>query len=818
MEKIAFSQLFKDRVLVLDGAMGTILQPLVKAGFCLESLNLDQPEQVRSVYAAYVDAGADIISTNTFGGNRIKLAEYGIGSKTVAINASAARDAKTVAAGRAFVAGTVGPTGKLIEPLGPLSFPEAVEVFREQAEALAEGGADFLLLETFSDLREIRAALHAIRDSITLPVLASMTFDEHFTTFTGTDPVTAAVVLDAAGADAVGVNCSTGPEPMLEVLGRYAGATAKPLFAEPNAGLPRLDPDGARYSVSPETMARFAVSFADIGASAVGTCCGSTPEHTRRIRQLIGKRKPVGRIVETRLRVASRFQTVPIGSGQPFCVIGERINPTNRSELAAAYRQGDTAAVLKEALDQAREGAHVLDVNAGVPGIDEAAALAAAARRLSESVRVPLCLDSTHPAALEAALREIPGKALINSVSGDAGKAAAILPLAARYGAAVLCLAVDGRGIPKTAEERIRVLRSIADAASAAGVPRSDLLCDCLTLAVSAEPGRAEETLKALRMTRGELGLPTVLGVSNISYGLPDRGVLNAAFLGMAMASGLDAAIMNPGDPRMTETVRAASVLTLRDRDSLEYVRSRSARKRQPAASFDASEGASGDESPGGRVTRAVLQGDREGIERLVAVALDAGESPADLNATRLIPAIQRVGKMYETKEIYLPQMILSAETMQKALAVLEPRMAGADETRKGTVVICTVAGDVHDIGKNLVSLFLRNRGFRVVDLGKDVPAAVIAEKATSVGADFVALSALMTTTMTEMPVVIRALRDSGSGARVIVGGAVVTREYADSIRADGFAPDGVAAADLLASWSDFKQNGGNPECLIPPS
>jgi 5-methyltetrahydrofolate--homocysteine methyltransferase len=808
MEKSAFYQFLHERIRVLDGAMGTMLQPLVKAGSCLEILNAEQPGQVRSVYSDYAQAGADIISTNTFGGSRIKLHEFGLGPRTAELNRSAAKDAKSAASGRALVAGVIGPTGKLIEPLGPLSFAEAVDVFREQAQALAEGGADCLLLETFSDLREIRAAILASTEAASLPILASMTFDENFTTFTGTDPVTAAVVLDAAGADAIGVNCSTGPEPMLEVLGRFAGATAKPLFAEPNAGLPRLDSGTARYDVPPEKMARFAVSFAEIGVSAIGTCCGSTPEHTRSIRRALGNRKPVARPVERLLRIASRFQTVSIGPGQPFCIIGERINPTNRPELAAAFRGGESGPILQEAQDQVREGAHALDVNAGVPGIDEAAALASAARRLSESARVPLCLDCTRPEALEAALREIPGKALINSVSGDAAKAAAILPLAAKYGAAVLCLAVDGRGIPKTAEERINVLRSVIEAAEAAGVPRSDLICDCLTLTVSTQPGRAAETLKALRMTSGELGLPTVLGVSNVSFGLPDRGPLNASFLSMAMASGLDAAILNPGDARMTETVRAASVLTLRDRDSLEYVRSAAARRRGSSGPTPVS--AAAEEGPGGRVARAVLQGDRDAIGRLVAEALDAGETPADLNALRLVPAIQRVGRMYEAREIYLPQMILSAETMQKALAVLEPRLAGGREKHCGTVVICTVAGDVHDIGKNLVALFLRNRGFRVIDLGKDVPAGAIVERAVSVSADFVALSALMTTTVTEMPAVIRELRSAGCRARVIVGGAVVTREYAGSIGADGYAPDGPAAADLLSAWAGSEHPKGD--------
>jgi 5-methyltetrahydrofolate--homocysteine methyltransferase len=787
--------LLRDRILVLDGAMGTFLQSHVRPGACMELINLEEPELASRAHCQYLAAGADILSTNTFGASAINLRSFGLGPRTREINVRAAQLARAAAGGKALVAGTIGPTGKLVDPLGPLSFEEAYEAFRVQAEALAEGGADCILLETFSDLREIKAALLAACEHTRLPVLASMTFEKDFLTFTGTDPETAATVLEASGADAIGVNCSTGPEPMLEVLGRYSQTTGLPLFAEPNAGMPKLENGVTCFSVSPEEMARFALQFADIGASFIGSCCGSTPEHTRRLKQALAGRKPVSRASVSSFRLSSRVRSVSIGPGKPFCVIGERINPTNRNDLSGALANHDFGPIQEEAIRQVREGANVLDVNVGVPGIDESSALAGVVRLLSSTVQAPLCIDSTRSEAVEAALREIPGKPLINSVNGDSKSLNSILPLARRYGAAVLCLAVGERGIPDSAEERIAVLRSIIAEASRLGIPKSNLICDCLTLTVSAGQSRAEETLKAVRIVREELKLPTVLGVSNVSFGLPDRSLINAAFLSMAMSSGLDAAILNPGDARMMETARAASVLTLRDRDSRDFVLSHSRRRRGPDAV--ASHTALSADSAR-KVYDAVLHGNRDGVGVLVQHALDEGRSATEINETALIPAIREVGRLYERKEVYLPQMILSAETLQKAFKILEPRFGGAGVKHSGTVVLCTVKGDVHDIGKNLVGLFLRNHGFRVVDLGKDVPAEAVVDDAVKHDADAVALSALMTTTMTEMPTVIRALRDAGSRAKVLVGGAVVTQAYAEAIGADGYTKDGATAADLL--------------------
>jgi 5-methyltetrahydrofolate--homocysteine methyltransferase len=794
MERTEFRQRLENEILIIDGAMGTFLIPHLPSGACVDAAGLDRPDLVLGGHEAYVKAGADIILTNTFGASRIKLQEYGLGDKTREINRAAAKLAKKAASGNGvWVAGCMGPTGKLVEPMGPLGFDDVYALYKEQALALAEGGVDLLLFETFSDLKEIKIAVMAARENTGLPLLASMTFGDGYVSYTGTDPETAAVALSSLDVDAVGVNCSTGPEPMLEVLGRYALVTALPLFVEPNAGLPRLKAGKAVYQVSPEDMAAFGERFVQIGAGLVGSCCGSTPDHTAELKRRLKGRRPPHRNVPLLLRLTSRGRTVSMGSGMPFCVIGERINPTNREDLSQALRDGRLGLVQNEGRSQTEQGAHVLDVNVGVPGIDEPAAMRKAVQALEAGSNAPLCIDSSHPGAIEAALREASGKALVNSVHGDAKSMNEILPLVKRFGAGVICLAVGEAGVPKTAEERFSVIQAIVEGAGRLGILRENLICDCLTLTVSAEQKRADETLRAVRMVKEKLGLPAVLGVSNISFGLPDRSVINATFLGMAMASGLDAAIINPGDPKIMETVRAASVLTVRDRDSREYVKSHVQKKKSGQTDVRKP-----GQAPGSfeKISEAVLLGNRDEIEFLVQQALGEGRTAVDINERALVPAIQEIGKKYDRKEIFLPQMILAAETMQRAVHFLEPHFGSGVKKNKGTVVLCTVKGDVHDIGKNIVALFLKNQGFAVHDIGKDVETETIVRKAVEVRADVVGLSALMTTTMVEMPNVISALKAAGCGARVIVGGAVVTQQYASQIGADAYAKDGVSAAE----------------------
>ena len=796
MDKQAFRQRVEQEIIILDGVFGTMLQPHLPPGSSVDAANIEKPDLVRGVLTGYVEAGTDILSTNSFGASRIRLKEFGLDSKTRDINYRAAQMAREVAGEGNWVAGVVGPTGKLVEPLGELSFDEAYDAFREQASALAEGGVDLFLLETFSDIKEIKIAVIAIKENTGLPIMAAMTFDENFTCFTGTDPVTAANVLDSLGVDAIGVNCSTGPGPMLEIVGRFAQTTELPLFVEPNAGIPRLNEKTKTimYRVSPGEMADFGEKFIQIGANIIGSCCGSTPEYTAELRKRLKGKKPLSRKVSPVLRLSSRVRTVEIGSDLPFCVIGERINPTNRENLATEIQDGKIGFIQKEAQEQAASGAHVLDVNIGIPNIDEAAYIGRVVRGIENVTDSPLSIDSVNSQAVEAALRESAGKVLINSVNGEEKSMERILPKAGRYGAGVLCLAVDEEGIPKTPEARLAVLKKIIQRAEEMGISRKNLICDCLTLTVSAQQKRVHTTLNAIRMVKEELGLPTVLGVSNISYGLPERSLINATFLSMAMASGLDAAIMNPGDRRIMETVRAASVLTVRDRDSQEFVKSHAKKKKVREKPEDKRP----EDKEEHAIFNAVINGNRDEIGALVEEALASGSSALDINNHLLIPAIEEVGRKYDRKEIYLPQMILAAETMQRAFILLEPYFEKGDVREQGRIVLCTVKGDVHDIGKNIVGLFLRNQGLHVIDLGKDVSKETIVQETLKQKADVVGLSALMTTTMTEIPEIIQALREAGSKAKVVVGGAVVTKKYAKEIGADGYAKDGVEAVDVV--------------------
>ena len=794
LDRKTFRQRLDTEVLILDGAMGTMIQSRIDIGGCFDALTVSHPDVVRGIHAAYMEAGADIISTNTFGANRIKLGNHGQADSVLRLNIAAAKLARESAQGKCWIAGCIGPTGKLVEPLGELTFDEAYDCYREQVLALAEGGVDLFLLETFSDLKECRIAVLAVHDMTDLPLMASMTYGDDYVTFTGTDPVTAGNVLESMGVDVLGVNCSTGPEPMLEILGRYATTVRCPLLIEPNAGLPQTEGGDIAYTVDPAAMAGYSEQFVDLGANIVGSCCGSTPAYTETIRHRIKKKKPLQRKIQSVLQLSSRNTTVPIGLNQPFCVVGERINPTNRDELTKDLVQGKISTLLKDAEAQADEGASVLDVNLGVPDIDEVRMMGRAVRGIENSVACPLCIDTIHPASIEAALRETAGKPLINSVNGEEGSLKSILPLAKRYGAAILCLAVGEGKIPKTAEERFGILKRIVREALKAGIRREDLICDCVTLTVSAQQKRAEETLRAVKMISKEMELPTILGVSNISFGLPERSLINASFLSMAMASGLDSAIMNPGDTRMMETVQAASVLTVRDPGSRSYVE-KQIRKRKNKSVEDRTQLYLED---AWKIPRTILSGNREEVGPLVEQALSEGKTALEINEELLIPAIQEVGKKYDRKEIYLPQMILSAETMQRALEVLEPYFESGDRQHAGCVMLCTVKGDVHDIGKNIVALFLKNHGFHVIDLGKDVTVDTILECIDSHHPDILGLSALMTTTMPEMRSVVRAVKESKRNVRIILGGAVVTQRYADEIGADGYARDGVSAVQLV--------------------
>jgi 5-methyltetrahydrofolate--homocysteine methyltransferase len=804
------------RILVLDGAMGTMLQESgLMPGACPESMNLEQPDIVTKIHLQYAVAGADILTTNTFGGSRIKLSEYGLGDKVAEVSHAAVKAARAAAdsyrkgrgpgAAPVFIAGDMGPTGKFIEPVGELSFDDAYANFYEQAKALAEAGADLLLIETMSDLKEARCAVIAAKAASSeaghrLPVAITMTFQQDLRTLLGTPPDVAVAVLEAAGADFVGANCSLGPEGIYEAAKIMAAAATVDLVFQPNAGLPKLVDGKTIYPASPEELGEWAGKFAGLGVRLIGSCCGSTPAHTKAIADAVR-----GKDAEARdkkgfgTRLTSRTRLVSVGTGFMPAVIGERINPTGRKALSEELSKGVFNIVKREAREQGQTGAALIDINVGLPGADEEALMASVVRAAEGATDLPLVIDSTDPRAIEAALKEVGGKCLVNSVTGDKDRLESILPLVKKYGAAVVGLTIDGSGIPQTAEERLRIAENILDACVAHGIPKEDLVIDCLVMTASAEQDQAVETLKAIALIKEKLGLTTSLGISNVSFGLPERPLINATYLAMALSHGLDAAMVNIYDQRIRDVMAAGAVLTGRDRRADSYVK---AYKKKPVY-FDATlpalrgSGKASSLSLEESIKKAVIDGDRDNIVAMVEAALDRGTEPMEVGNTCLIPALEEVGKLYESGEIFLPQVMQSAETMKAAFARLKLEMKG-QAGNNGKVLLATVYGDVHDIGKNILATLLENHGLEVIDLGKNVPVESVLDEAEKHKPDVIGLSALMTTTMTQMGAVIKERDRRGLHIPVVLGGAVVTDSYAKSVGAAAFSRDAMEAVEIF--------------------
>ena len=791
--KNKFLKRLESEILVLDGATGTMLQKKgMKPGSCPEELNLSNPEMIRAVHREYVEAGVNIITSNTFGGNRIKLTEYGLEGRLAEINTAAVKIAKDVAGKKCLVMSTIGPTGKFLKPIGDLSFDDTYNIFKEQISACLKAGADIIGFETFSDIKEIRAGLIAARDvSPDIPILAMMTFQNDMRTVVGTDPETASVVLNALGADLVGGNCSLGPEGLIEIFRRMNKVSRKPLVFQPNAGMPELCNGVTCYPASPETMAEYAVKFAKEGINIIGGCCGTTPEHLKAIVKAVKRIKPKKRVIPSYTAVSSRAKSVFFGYGKPPVRIGERINPTGKKLLSAELKEGNVSIIRDEAKRQAEAGADILDVNVGAPGVDEIKMMERGVFIVQDAVHLPLMLDSNNPSVLEAGLKVSDGKVIINSVNGEEKSLKTILPLAKKYGAVVLGLALDEKGIPKTATGRFKIADRILKRAIKIGIPKEDVLIDCLTLTVSAEPTQALETLKALKMIKDKLGLSTILGVSNVSFGLPSRPIINSAFLTMALESGLDASIINPMDSRMMEAFDASAVLIGKDIRADRYIKKYS---HQSSVTSHQSETKEESKNIRDRLKKAIIEGDKEKIVALVDEALKEGMKPMDVSSSALIPGLEEVGRRFEKGIYFLPQIILSAETMQSAFGRLKLEFKKAEFTSLGKVVMATVQGDIHDIGKNIVCTLLQNYGFEVIDLGKNVPAKTILNEAVKRDADIVGLSALMTTTMVEMENVIKLFRSEGIEVPIMVGGAVLTRKYAEEIGADVYAKDAMEA------------------------
>lgn len=787
----------RKRFVFLDGGMGTQLQARgLQPGQKPELAALEMPDVLTAIHTDYANAGADILLANTFGANAKKLAGCGHTVEDV-VTASIACARKAADTTGALVALDIGPLGELLVPAGTLSFEDAYAEFAQVIRAGTAAGADLVFLETMTDLYELKAAILAAKENCTLPIFTSMSFESRGRTFTGCTVESYAVTAAGLGADAVGINCSLGPKEILPFAQRLCRSVPAgvPVFVKPNAGLP--NPDGS-YNLDPDGFAAEMKEYAAIGVSMVGGCCGTTPAFIAKLHETFSPLAPADKIPIRRSCLCTPVRFVEVNG---ITVVGERINPTGKKRLQQALRDGDSAYPCTQAVAQAEAGAQVLDVNAGLPGIDEAATLEQLVKDLQAVTDLPLQLDSSNPEALSRALRIYNGKPIVNSVNGETETLEKILPLCKKYGAAVVGLALDKGGIPPTVEGRVAIARRIVDAAHAAGIPDEDIYIDCLCLTASAQQEGATQTLQALARCKKELGVRTVLGVSNISFGLPCRGYLNTTFLTMAMSAGLDLAIMNPNTPEMMAAVRAYRVLTCQDPQSTDYVavyadvQIQTTQTSKSAATVAEVSAA----APGGD---ALFEAVRRGLKAEARAAADAAltmREPLDVVNTSLIPALDAVGDGFEKGTVFLPQLLQAATAAQAAFEAIKAKIAASGQAQgsKGKIVIATVKGDVHDIGKNIVRVILENYGYDVLDLGRDVDPERVVEAVRQTGAKLVGLSALMTTTVPNMQATIEALHAANLDCKVMVGGAVLTPDYARDIGADYYCKDAKASADL---------------------
>lgn len=775
-------------IIILDGGMGTQLQAAgLPMGQAPELWNLTEPDQVTAVHRRYVEAGSRVLYTNTFGVNRLKAARLGHSVAELVEGgvrcARAACDDKSIR-----IALDIGPLGQILEPLGTLSFEEAYDIFCEIVIAGRDAGADLIVIETMSDLYEVKAAVLAAKENSSLPVWVTMTFEENGRTFVGTTIPAMGLTLTGLGVDAMGFNCSLGPKELLPMIRELKRWTDKPLILKPNAGLP--DPATGEYRITPEEFACALTPALQDDVRILGGCCGTTPEFIRALSaRIAGVRSEVPVPPPSHcFGICSASKTIRFG---PVRVIGERINPTGKKRFQQALRENDIDYIIARGIEQQDAGADILDVNVGLPGIDEADMMRRVVKALQGVIDLPLQIDSSDPAAIEAGLRAVNGKAIVNSVNGKEAVLSAILPLCKKYGAAVVGLCMDENGIPQTWQERVAIAERILNAALNAGIPKEDVLIDCLTLTVSAQQEQAAETLRAVRYVREELGLHTVLGVSNISFGLPARENITVSFLTQAMAAGLDFPIVNPNQRVIMDAVASFRVLSGEDRDSEAYIRR-----------FASLEAASTAPTPGAvkemNLQESILRGLKTETAALTTQALERHDEMEVINHL-LIPALDRVGELYEKQEIFLPQLINAANAACGGFDVIRQKLAGSGSrsVSKGKIVLATVFGDIHDIGKNIVRVVLENYGYTVIDLGRDVPADTIVETIIREDVRLVGLSALMTTTVASMADTIAAIRRSGHKCKIMVGGAVLTPEYAAAIGADYYAKDAKQSADI---------------------
>lgn len=811
MTREAFRELVKKGPVLLDGATGTNLQKAgMPVGVCPEQWILENSEVLIDLQKRYVEAGTDILFAPTFTASRIKLKEYGLEDHLEEMNRKLVALSKEAAKGtNALVAGDLTMTGEQLYPLGDLMFEDLVDVYKEQAKIIAEAGADLFVVETMMSLQECRAAVLAIREVCDLPVMVSLTYNEDGRTLYGTDPVTAVVVMQSLGADAVGMNCSTGPEAMLEPIAKMAEYATIPLLAKPNAGMPELIDGQTVFNVEPEEFAEVGKKLVEEGAAIIGGCCGTTPEHIRALKEAV-KGIPVKAPLQTKRRMlTSERKSVEITLDGHFMVIGERINPTGKKKLQAELKEGSLNLVRTMALEQEENGASILDINMGMNGIDEKEMMLRTIYEVTSTVDCPLCIDSSHVDIIEAALCIYPGRALINSISLEKEKFEKLLPIAKKYGAMFILLPLSDEGLPKDSAEKHGIIRTIMDEAVRIGMAKEDIIVDGLVATIGANPNAALECFETFSYCKNALELPTACGLSNISFGLPERTYVNTAFLTMAIANGLTMAIANPSQELLMNAAFASDMLLNKKESDIRYIErmnflsekyagmERVMVQKTPAGT-SAAGGEIRKESTGSGVFQAVLKGNKEHVLEEVKKMLDGGAKPDEIINEHLIAAINEVGELFDKKKYFLPQLISSANTMKLAIEYLEPMLERSNTEAMATIVVATVEGDIHDIGKNLVVLMLKNYGYHVIDLGKDVPADVIVDTAMNEGAKVIGLSALMTTTMMRMKDVVELAKEKGCTAKIVIGGAAITESFSDEIGADGYSKDAAECVKLV--------------------
>ena len=803
MTRQEFRQLLEERIAFIDGATGTELQKRgLKAGVCPEKWIIDNPSAIQDLQRLYYEAGSDIVLAPTFTASRIKLAEYGLEDNLIEMNRQLVRLTREVAGEKGLVAADISMTGKQLFPLGDLMFEDLVDCYKEQVAAILEEGVDLFVVETMMSLQECRAAVLAIKESCDLPIIVSLTFNPDGKTLYGTAPDTAMIVLESMGVDCVGMNCSTGPDAMLDLVKQMAAVANVPIMVKPNAGLPELENGKTVYKMGPAEFTEACLKLYEAGASLFGGCCGSTPEHIKALVAAL-KDKPQHVYKNEPLRVVtSERMNTWIDLDGPFMVIGERINPTGKKKFQESLKNGSLSMVVDFAREQEEKGANILDVNMGMNGIDEKQMMLDSIYEVTSAVDLPLCLDTSHVDVMEAALRIYPGRALINSISAEEAKMEDMLRLAKKYGAMFITLPLSGAGLPKDIEEKKQHINTVLTAAERIGLRKEDAVVDVLVQTVGAEGTAGLQCFETIEYCKNELKLPTVCGLSNISFGMPNRPFVNTTYLTIAVSKGLTMAIANPNQDMLMYCAAAADTLmnkpgALEKYASLPVLESSVSTASKGAGNPQSNQSAYGDLSP---VAECVVKGKKEQIIPEIQKLIDEGVEPQAIIEEHLIKGINVVGDLYDKKKYFLPQLIAGANAMELGMKHIEPLLASEDSDAKATIVIATVEGDIHDIGKNLVALMLKNYGYNVIDLGKDVPADVIIDKAVEVDADIIGLSALMTTTMMRMDDVVKLAKEKGCRAQIIIGGACINESFKDEINADGYSADAADCVKLVAN------------------